>query len=52
MSDFLHMGGYAFYVWGSYAAFVGALAWNLLTPRLQRAEVQRHLRAGDAGDVA
>ena len=26
MSEFLSMGGYAFYVWGSYAVAFGALA--------------------------
>ena len=42
-SEFFAMGGYGFYVWGSFAAFAGALAWNLLAPRLSRVEAARSL---------
>ena len=45
MSDFLNMGGYAVYVWGSYAAAVAVFAWNLMAPRLQRRALRRQLRA-------
>jgi heme exporter protein D len=44
MSDFVQMGGYAFYVWGSYAAGLAVLAWNVLAPRLERRAVLRRLR--------
>ena len=33
LSDFLHMGGYAFFVWWSYAIAVVLLAWNIIAPR-------------------
>jgi len=43
MSDFLSMGGYAVYVWGSYAAAVAVFAWNLIAPRLRRRALRRQL---------
>ena len=36
MQDFLAMGGYAFYVWISYAFFAVVVVWNLLQPRIER----------------
>lgn len=43
--DFLHMGGYAFYVWLSYAIVALVLAINLIVPlrreRRLRARLQR-----------
>jgi heme exporter protein D len=49
MSEFFHMGGYAFYVWGSYAAALAVFAWNLLAPRLERRALLKKLReAGGA----
>jgi heme exporter protein D len=43
--DFLHMGGYAFYVWLSYAVVALMLAINLIVPlrreRRLRARLQR-----------
>ncbi len=49
MSDFFHMGGYAFYVWGSYALVFIVLALNLFIPlnreqKLLREIGQRALR--------
>jgi heme exporter protein D len=44
MSEFLDMGGYAFYVWGSFGATVAVLAWNVIAPRLERARLRRVLR--------
>ena len=49
MSDFLSMGGYAAYVWGSYAAAAAVFAWNLVVPRLQRRALRQRLR--DAGNA-
>jgi heme exporter protein D len=43
MSEFLNMGGYAFYVWGSYGAGALVFGWNLLAPALRRREVLRRL---------
>jgi heme exporter protein D len=42
LSDFAAMGGYALYVWGSYAMGAAALAWEALTL------VQRRRRAIEA----
>ncbi len=32
MADFLHMGGYAFYVWASYLVVLVLLLWHFLAP--------------------
>ena len=42
-SDFWNMGGYALYVWGSYGAAVLVFAWNVISVRASRREVQRRL---------
>lgn len=47
MSEFLNMGGYAVYVWGSYGAGVAVFAWNLLAPWRERRALLRRLRAGE-----
>lgn len=44
MADFLAMGGYGAYVWGSYAVFFIVLALDWLAPRLQRRRVTKELR--------
>jgi heme exporter protein D len=44
VSEFLGMGGYAFYVWGSFGATVAVLAWNVVAPRLERGRLRRKLR--------
>ena len=36
MSEFLHMGGYAFYVWTAYGAAFVILALNLAAPIVRR----------------
>ena len=41
MSEFLHMGGYAAYVWPSYGLALLILAYNLIGPLAQH----RRLRA-------
>lgn len=43
MNDFLAMGGYAPFVWGSYAATLAVFAWNVLAPRLQRRQTLRRI---------
>ena len=45
MADFLGMGGYAFYVWASYAVFFIVLGVDALAPSWQRRRVLRELRA-------
>lgn len=48
LGEFLHMGGYAFYVWTSYGLALLVLAANALIPVLQRkrllAEFARKLK--------
>ena len=44
MTEFWAMGGYAFYVWGSYGAALAVLAWNVAAPRLARRALLRRLR--------
>ena len=46
--EFFRMGGYAFYVWWSYAIVFVVLALNLVVPALRHRRVYRAL-AGDAG---
>ena len=41
--DFFRMGGYAFYVWWSYAIVAAVLALNLVVPALRLRRVQRAL---------
>ena len=41
--EFLRMGGYAFYVWWSYAVVFVVLALNLVAPALRHRRVRRAL---------
>ena len=41
MSEFLHMGGYGFYVWMSYGAALVVLALNLAAPIRRRRRLVR-----------
>ena len=43
LADFFHMGGYAFYVWWSYAIVFAVLALNVVTPTLRHRRVHRAL---------
>lgn len=43
MSDFLSMGGYAFYVWTSYGLVAAVLAINFLKPWLEGRRLRRVL---------
>lgn len=51
MSEFIAMGGYAAFVWGSYAAGVAVFAWNLWAARAQAREFRRRAQAG-SGDLS
>ena len=44
MSDFWHMGGYAFYVWTSYGITTGVLLLGVLKPLWQHKQILRSLR--------
>ena len=54
LTEFLHMGGYAFYVWTSYAITTVALLLCIMIPlrqgKLQRQQLRRML--SDDGDGA
>jgi heme exporter protein D len=43
LSDFFHMGGYAFYVWTSYALAAVVLVANLLAPLVAGRRARREL---------
>lgn len=45
LSEFLHMGGYGFYVWLSYGLGAAVLVLNLLWPMVQRRRLLRELAA-------
>jgi len=45
MNQFLAMGGYAFYVWTSYAVFAVVLLADYLSPVLRRRRNLRDVRA-------
>lgn len=42
-SAFWAMGGYAVYVWGSFAAGAAVLLWNAVAPRLKRRAILKEL---------
>ncbi len=44
-ADFVDMGGYALYVWGSLAMTVAALGWEALTLAQRRRAALEELRA-------
>jgi len=41
--QFLHMGGYAFYVWTSYGLALGVLILNVALPLRRRSEVRKRV---------
>jgi heme exporter protein D len=44
VSEFFAMGGYAFYVWGSFGLTAAVMAMEILLIRSQRTELMRNLR--------
>ncbi|HEY0822173.1 MAG TPA: heme exporter protein CcmD [Ramlibacter sp.] len=44
MSDFLHMGGYGLYVWGSFGVSAAALVVEQLLLKRRTSEIVRSLR--------
>ena len=52
MSEFLHMGGYAFYVWTAYGAAFVVLALNLAAPIRRRRRLVRERAAAAASPAA
>lgn len=51
-SEFLAMGGYGLYVWGSYGVTFGLLALEVVTLRSRERAVLRGLAVGGAGSRA
>lgn len=49
IQEFLHMGGYALYVWGSYALTLIVLAANALQPRIRERQLLRMLAGRNDG---
>lgn len=43
LTDFLEMGGYAVFVWGSFGCAAAVYLWNLIAPRAQRREILQQL---------
>ncbi len=43
-SEFFHMGGYAFFVWGSYAVALIVVLGNIVTPIMQRKKVIKRIK--------
>jgi heme exporter protein D len=43
MSEFFHMGGYAFYVWGAYGAAAVLLTADFLAPMLKLKQLRAAL---------
>lgn len=48
LADFADMGGYALYVWGSYAMVAGAIGWELVLLAHRRRRAIEELRADAA----
>jgi heme exporter protein D len=44
MKEFFAMGGYAFFVWGSYGIAAVVLIYNVLQPLLRRRAVLKRMR--------
>ena len=43
MAEFIHMGGYAAYVWSAYAISMVVLVASLLSPMLQNKKLRRRI---------
>jgi len=44
VSEFFHMGGYAFYVWSSYGLATVLLIWTFFSPMLSKKNIIKELR--------
>ena len=45
VGEFLHMGGYGFYVWGAYGLAAAILAWHAIVPVQREKSLLRELAA-------
>ncbi len=41
MNEFLHMGGYGFYVWSSFGITAAIILWNIIAPILHHQKALR-----------
>ncbi len=48
MAEFFHMGGYAFFVWGSYAVGFIVLLANFVWPLLKKRKLFHQMQAAQA----
>lgn len=44
LNEFLHMGGYAFYVWSSFGLSLVVMVWNIVLPRQREKQLIRDLK--------
>ena len=44
VSDFFHMGGYAFYVWSSYGLALVVLGWVMISPVFSKKAIIKELK--------
>lgn len=44
LSEFLHMGGYAAYVWGAYGIWLAVMTWNVVAALVRDRRVRQRLR--------
>lgn len=44
VSEFFHMGGYAFYVWSSYGLATLLLVWIFFSPMISKKNIIKELR--------
>ncbi len=51
-SEFFAMGGYALYVWGSYAVTAACIVWELIALVRRARAARRGLEARDAREAA
>ena len=48
LSEFLHMGGYAFYIWWSYGIVAAVLIGNIIAAASRHKHLLRHLQRQQA----
>lgn len=43
-SDFIHMGGYAGYVWSSYGIALVVFVWSIASPHMQKRQLIKRIK--------
>ena len=44
INNFLHMGGYAGYVWSSYGIALVAFIWSIVSPLREKRKLEKRIR--------